>query len=227
MNKISFSRYRISSVFILQRETRREREQESVMENKRAIFLFIYLSGPSWPCRALTLCVMVRHQPNPSPFKKTILWLYSICLLQIWFYYEPRPHLFPAWLMSMHRPVLTLSLAHFSPLLFTLKLIDCLIRHLAAHGEFGYLYSSLEGSSSFPLLNISSRWKCINTHNSSRSPHLWARTVWPLLNYTLTGFVCSPDQQISSFGISVMAYYTEIMHRIPINHVRVCVCVLI
>lgn len=157
MNKISFSRYRISSVFILQRETRREREQESVMENKRAIFLFIYLSGPSWPCRALTLCVMVRHQPNPSPFKKTILWLYSICLLQIWFYYEPRPHLFPAWLMSMHRPVLTLSLAHFSPLLFTLKLIDCLIRHLAAHGEFGYLYSSLEGSSSFPLLNISSR----------------------------------------------------------------------
>lgn len=122
---------------------------------------------------------------------------------------------------------LTFPLTHFSFLLFTLKLIDCLIRHLAAHGEFSYLYSSLEGSSSFPLLNISARWKRVNTHNSSRSLHLWARTVWPLSNYTLTGFVCSPDQQISSFKISVMAYYTEIMHRIPINHGRICVYLLI
>ncbi len=223
MNKISFSRYRISSVFIPQWGTRKEWEQESVMENKRAIFLFIYLSGPSWPCRALTLCVMVHHQPNPSPSKKTILWLYSVCLLHIWVYYEQRPHLFPTWLVSMHCLIFT----HFSPLLFTLKLTDCLIRHLAAHGEFGYLYSSLEGTSSFPLLNISARWKRVNTHNSFSRFHLWAREIWPLLNYTLMGFVCSPDQQISSFGISVMAYYTEIMQRIPINHVRVCVRALI
>lgn len=125
------------------------------------------------------------------------------------------------------RCILTLSLAHFSPLLFTLKLIDCLIRHLASHGDFSYLYSSLKGSSSFLLLNISARWKPVNTHNSSRSLHLWARTVWPLSNYTLTGFVCSPDQQISSFRVSVMAYYTGIMHRIPINHVRKCVHELI
>lgn len=134
MNKISSSLSKIRTTFIPQREPCRNREHECVMENKRAVSLFICLSGLSWPCQALTPCVMVHHQANPSPFKKTILWLCSICLLQIWVYYEPRPHLFFSLTHVNENPQplsLSLSLWH------THTLLPCLI-----HPEIDWVFNS-------------------------------------------------------------------------------------